>query len=149
MHVGCNLNKCNSFISFSKNHNCIFKYFMVNCILLQIFVLSVWNIVVFENLQVASYSVSIFSVIYYKIRIGICYNLLQENTFKAKYRKYLHSKALLSQFASLVKCFRLQMLCIKFMQLHLLRNTANNITYVWLLKSTTAKNTTILQQTTT
>lgn len=31
------------------------------------------------------------------------------------------------------------MLCIKFMQLHLLRNTANNITYVWLLKSTTAK----------
>ena len=145
MHVGCNLNKCNSFISFSKNHNCIFKYFMVNCILLQIFVLSVWNIVVFENLQVALYSVSIFSV----NRIGICYNLLQENTFKAKYRKYLHSKALLSQFASLIKCFRLQMLCIKFMQLHLLRNTANNITYVWLLKSTTAKNTTILQQTTT
>ena len=141
MHVGCNLNKCNSFISFSKNHNCIFKYFMVNCILLQIFVLSVWNIVVFENLQVASYSAT--------NRIGICYNLLQENTFKAKYRKYLHSKALLSQFASLVKCFRLQMLCIKFMQLHLLRNTANNITYVWLLKSTTAKNTTILQQTTT
>ena len=31
------------------------------------------------------------------------------------------------------------MLCIKFMQLHLLRNTANNITYGWLLKSTTAK----------
>ena len=50
MHVGCNLNKCNSFISFSKNHNCIFKYFMVNCILLQILVVSVWNIVVFENL---------------------------------------------------------------------------------------------------
>ena len=145
MHVGCNLNKCNSFISFSKNHNCIFKYFMVNCILMQIFVRTVWNIVVFENLQVALYSVSIFSV----NRIGICYNLLQENTFKAKYRKYLHSKALLSQFASLIKCFRLQMLCIKFMQLHLLRNTANNITYVWLLKSTTAKNTTILQQTTT
>ena len=123
MHVGCNLNKCNSFISFSKNHNCIFKYFMVNCILMQIFVLSVWNIVVFENLQVASYSASI----------------LRPNTYTAKYRKYLHSKALLSQFASLVKCFRLQMLCIKFMQLHLLRNTANNITYVWLLKSTTAK----------
>ena len=144
MHVGCNLNKCNSFISFSKNHNCIFKYFMVNCILLQIFVLSVWNIVVFENLQVASYSESIFYVIYYKY----C-QTLRANNHTAKYRKYLHSKALLSQFASLVKCFRLQMLCIKFMQLHLLRNTANNITYGWLLKSTTAKNTTMLQQTTT
>ena len=141
MHVGCNLNKCNSFISFSKNHNCIFKYFMVNCILMQILVLSVWNLVVFENLEVASYSASIFYLIYYKYSEKI---LIQQHT-----KKYLHSKALLSKFASLVKCFRLQMLCIKFMQLHLLRNTANNITYGWLLKSTTSKNTTMLQQTTT